>query len=93
MSVVLTALNGHTFSFHYTLQNGMLWQEMFQYLSSTLFLTKKYTKPSICICFPPGKFISLKKYMYSKELYNNADSPTYVEYQQTLLKKSQLKNH
>ena len=34
------------------------------YLESSLFLTKKYTKPSICICFPPGKYISLKKYMY-----------------------------
>ena len=50
-------------------------------------LDKKYTKPSICICFPPGKYISLKKYMYictAKNYIIFADSPTYVEYQQTL---------
>ena len=39
---------------------------------------------SVSVPPPPREIYFVDVHLYSKELYNIADSPTYVEYQQTL---------
>lgn len=87
MSVVLTALNAHTFflSLHSSKWNVLATNVSVLIKQSVV--DKKKPLSEVSICFPPREIYFIEKvhiHLYSKELYNIADSPTYVEYQQTL---------
>jgi len=86
MSIVLTALNAHTFflSLHSSKWNVMATNVSVLIKQSVIDKKNTLSQVSVSVPPPPREIYFVDVHLYSKELYNIADSPTYVEYQQTL---------
>lgn len=89
MSVVLTALNAHTFFLSlYSSKWKCYGNKCFStYQAVCSWLKKKPLSEVSVSVSPPREIYFVEKvhvHLYSKELYNISDSPTYVEYRQTL---------